>query len=375
MEKKKREEECISLAVSELRKQHGESKRIGELIAGEEIQREERERPDFLRIYKPSQKGNQKIIVGIEHFCVDHSSIKLNKDRVGSSDIMSDGAFDVLKKKWQPSIEKGNWPEGAIVAMGNHFAKIAKDISYLSYSNYIMSFSYSLEKHIRSIKDYRSLISKYANHYKKKLVFLIEIHSNFYGTTFHNKREVYQPLPFFEEIVNILERSDLRYVDYLVFCFVGVSYHRMQKVVAVSAKNIRQQLKKQHIPVYLYAGEDKYLQINIGRISNAVSSHTVEDGTIHYSIEADMIPIIPMEAVVAIINAYLEIKTAEHDNCPFAASTLVRRFYNMYDEYLSEYPNLSVERVLNLLPYISHMNEKQIVEKDRIFLQQIGMEA
>ena len=80
------EQACLDCAVKACLAQHGISKRIGLLLSGEDIQRDNDERPDFMRLSTPSG-DHGSVVLGIEHFRVDHFSRELTNNRVGSYGI------------------------------------------------------------------------------------------------------------------------------------------------------------------------------------------------------------------------------------------------------------------------------------------------
>lgn len=61
------EQACLDCAVKACLAQHGISKRIGLLLSGEDIQRDNGERPDFMRLSTPSS-DHGSVVLGIEHF-------------------------------------------------------------------------------------------------------------------------------------------------------------------------------------------------------------------------------------------------------------------------------------------------------------------
>jgi len=63
--KKEQEEKCLKIALNARKTQHGQSRRILDLLSGEDFPRTSQERPDFVKLSK--QDGNY-VLVGIEHF-------------------------------------------------------------------------------------------------------------------------------------------------------------------------------------------------------------------------------------------------------------------------------------------------------------------
>ena len=83
MENKKKniEEKCLEQALKAGLKDRGETKRILQELVGEEIERLNTERPDFIKRHFSKSKCEKDTIVGIEHFRADHLSVlKQNGD-------------------------------------------------------------------------------------------------------------------------------------------------------------------------------------------------------------------------------------------------------------------------------------------------------
>ena len=181
------EQACLDFAVKACLAQRGISKRIGLLLSGEDIQRDNDERPDFMRISSPSG-GHGSVVLGIEHFRVDHFSRELKNNRVGSFGI---GYEKNLKKSvdtWQPQISSDKEiPAGALKSIGELVAQLLSQQIQATYNSFISAFSYSLNKHIESIDFYHSQLERYAGNHEKKLAFLIEIHLDFHKLFFHDK--------------------------------------------------------------------------------------------------------------------------------------------------------------------------------------------
>ncbi len=77
--KKETELKCLNTAIEYCLSQKGDSKRIGKLMSGVDVERKSEERPDFIRYVAPDNKNERGIVVGIEHFMVD---ISLRKSKV-----------------------------------------------------------------------------------------------------------------------------------------------------------------------------------------------------------------------------------------------------------------------------------------------------
>ena len=64
----------MNTAIQNCLSQKGDSKRIGKLMSGIDVERKSDERPDFIRYVAPASKKYKGTVVGIELFKVDHIS-------------------------------------------------------------------------------------------------------------------------------------------------------------------------------------------------------------------------------------------------------------------------------------------------------------
>ena len=76
------EQKCLDSVIEYCKKQRGLTKKIGLLLSGNEVDREFKECPDFVK-YTPNDT-----IIGIEHFQVDHFSIEKQDKKIGSYPVL-----------------------------------------------------------------------------------------------------------------------------------------------------------------------------------------------------------------------------------------------------------------------------------------------
>ena len=144
------EQACLDFAVKACLAQHGISKRIGLLLSGEDIQRDNDERPDFMRL-STSSGDHGSVVLGIEHFRVDHFSRELTNNRVGSYGIGYEKNLKRSVDTWQPQISSDKEiPAGALKSIGELVAQLLSQQIQATYNSFISAFSYSLNKHIES---------------------------------------------------------------------------------------------------------------------------------------------------------------------------------------------------------------------------------
>ena len=68
LDKKDKEKLCLDKVINAGKLLHGESKRIIKKISVREFDRDDTERPDFVRYFPPTSKHDKATLIGIEHF-------------------------------------------------------------------------------------------------------------------------------------------------------------------------------------------------------------------------------------------------------------------------------------------------------------------
>lgn len=104
-EKKKAERSCLNTAIHNLLSQRGDSKRIGKLMTGCDIERQFEERPDFIRYFSPTNDNRRGTVVGIEHFRVDHISNLTKNNKYQSLGIIHQKRTHAYYNKWHETIQ------------------------------------------------------------------------------------------------------------------------------------------------------------------------------------------------------------------------------------------------------------------------------
>ena len=101
MGNKTTETSCLNIAIEKCLKQKGLSKKIGRLLSGNDINRENDEAPDFLRYCPPTDK-EEGIVIGIEHFRVDHYAEELKNKKVSSLGCQFERRINDTVQTWKP---------------------------------------------------------------------------------------------------------------------------------------------------------------------------------------------------------------------------------------------------------------------------------
>ena len=265
--KKETELKCLNTAIQNCLSRKGDSKRIGKLMSGVEVERKSEERPDFIRYVAPDNKNERGIVVGIEHFMVDHlSKEKQSKKKTkyqSMGRIHQNNALSYFNKWQEKVLNSEHIPEDAITGLCDTLSAHFNNSAYATIKTFYFSFKSALDTHMASIDEYKRAIKVEADKRKadNKLIILIEVHSAFHNLFFHHNRKIhYENTPVMlvlDEFIQLLEKADKR-VDYYVLSFSD-TLDTKTKTIAVNAKDICGSLKKQRVPVYHYCGADLYL--------------------------------------------------------------------------------------------------------------------
>lgn len=266
VDKHEKEVECFQRAVYAALKNRGETKRIMKYLDGENVSRKEEERPDIVKLCRSISCGQKDTIVGIEHFRVDHLSLKKKDKKVASTGIVAEKKFHDIFNTWHDKvIETDNVPDGAVIEVIQGIAEQMERIEKASYHTYIEAFKYSLNQHIKNIDIYReNLLNIAKDKYNIQLALFIEVHMEFNNLYLNDKngesRISIGQFPMFGKIVRMLEeRINKKKIDYIIFCLGDTLYSGKIKVIAVKTGNITKNLVNQGVQIYEYAGEDMLL--------------------------------------------------------------------------------------------------------------------
>lgn len=263
-EKKKAERSCLNTAIQNLLSQRGDSKRIGKLMTGCDIERQFEERPDFIRYFSPTNDNRRGTVVGIEHFRVDHISNLTKNNKYQSLGIIHQKRTHAYYNKWHETIQNSeDIPDSSLTEMCDILSSHFNNAAYATIQTFVSSFKQAIDTHMESIDEYERAIKREAKKRNAiyKLIILIDVHSAFRNLFFHyNENTHYENTPvvlMLDSIIAMLEKADKR-VDYYVLCFSD-TLNIKTKTIAFDAKKIRGSLKKMHIPIYHYCGADLFL--------------------------------------------------------------------------------------------------------------------
>ena len=267
------EKDCIDKALKYSKSQHGKSKSIINLLNGVDIQREDDERPDFVK--EVTDINGEQIILGIEHFQIDGVCIKKKNGKYAGTEQKRLKDTKTIFDKYKDQVGDNDClSEETFNCATNEILKIVnKAVEYsfnATYKDFVKIFEEKLTSHAKSIDAYYDTINKHCDGLKNsKLMFLIDVVGNFSGLFLNSNNKVNQitidEIPLFSDIVNLLDTIVGNKIDYIVLC---LGNGNKTKVIALDAKNIFGELKRQNIKIYKYFCYDYLHPFKLGSLNN-----------------------------------------------------------------------------------------------------------
>lgn len=333
---------CLEKVIQAIPHQHGKSKAILKMCASPELSRKESECPDFVKCCSSRKNGEKGILLGIEHFQVDHYAIEQRTGKIGATVnayLKKDNErAAVMREHINPT---GELPDDAIQALAESVGAALQMRYKANYNLYVKSFEYSLNKHLKHVDGYLKNLRSYSGgDYYIELAFLIEIYADFRNVFLsrnnHTDWADNSFIPIFSDIACMLEGIDYRKVKFLIFCITNPVVNCSSRIVAVETRALRSQLEKQHIPIYNYAGEGR--SVDIDRV---VSSYK------RYEDRTDFIMTIPERKVNVekkmdiIIPAFLKALEFKKLGEPFATTQSVQFMLELFGDYYIQFEDLA----------------------------------
>ena len=253
-DQKAQELRCLQIAIEARKQQKGESRKILALLDGEDVYRAHEERPDFVRRISPQKEGAKGVLLGIEHFRVDHLAIKKHSKKGKKAQFLRIASVaPVLNKKKRATYEKWNncLDENGILPE-EFFEDAAKDLFDLAgehmqkvtgtnYRSLLASLQQNLETHVKSIPTYQENLRKIAQPGEKiQIALLIDLYAEFFSLMKFDSRGIRAckigEVPLFQEVIALIERIiDKSAVDYVIFIALGYAVAVTQLVPGLSA--------------------------------------------------------------------------------------------------------------------------------------------
>lgn len=260
MEANKKEDERNSLiSAIKIGKSEGaeETKKIMNLFNS--VNFFDEECPDFIGM---DQDG--KTLFGIEHFRIDHFITEKRNHQVGATGVMYKKEIDKVRNTWKEEVlTSEEVPDGAIKDIMNIVTNQLERKYSASYSNFIHSFKYVMDKHIEHLDYYwERLRSKKTVAQTIRMSFLMEIYTDFnelylnhYNRT---EKNVSGLMPLFEDVIDLLNQVPKDKVQYFILYIKNYAGSR-SRVIALDNNDLMGNIRRQEIKVYKYAGIDYLL--------------------------------------------------------------------------------------------------------------------
>ena len=251
------ETDCINRVLGSVHNLHGKARDFIELLAN--MKRTKNESPDFIFKSQPESNTNNNLIIGVEHFVVDHLSIKLKNGKISSQGAIRRKEFDSFSESNVGKVDDKNLLE-ATKELAHIIAKQYADIRNSGYWDFIATLKTVLNKHLLKVNDYRKNLRQQSDkNFKIKIAFLIEIHAEFLQLFLNDKKGTYKNplgnLPIFEDFIKVLDELTVNKIDYIVLNVFNAGQVRNNTIV-LRAGFIRKDLATQKINIYHYVAED-----------------------------------------------------------------------------------------------------------------------
>lgn len=299
--------QCLQRVLDSRKEQRGDSKIILNLLEGQDVERPNNERPDIVKRVPPVKKGTKGILLGIEHFRVDHLTIEKctqkkdgktsGKRKLASTAPAIQSDVQSVYNKWHQCLGENNdlKEEALLNASNDIFKVVAKGVQKAYDANYnslLESLRYNIKSHMDSVDSYYANLKMIATKQENiQMAFLIELHAEFLSLMVRERAGVrmcqYGEVPLFKEIIEILEdKIDKSKIQYIILAISGTLDTGKQKVCLLRAGNILSQLKKRHEKIYSYLAMDRFSPAFTGRpihvenISFGNLSHDKENQTV-----------------------------------------------------------------------------------------------
>lgn len=234
-----------------------ETKKIMSLF--DSVDFSDEECPDFIGV---NQEG--KILFGIEHFRIDHFITEKRNHQVGATGVMYKKEIDKVYSTWKDEVlASEEVPNGAVKDIMNIMTNQLERKYSASYGNFIYSFKYVFDKHIKHLDHYwERLKSNKTKNQTIRMLFLIEIYTDFHEIylNYYNRTEknVSGLMPFFEDVIDLLNKVPKDKVQYFIL-YVKNYAGSISKVIALDNNDLMESIRRQGIRVYKYAGIDYFL--------------------------------------------------------------------------------------------------------------------
>lgn len=361
MEKKNIEKNCINKALKYSKSQHGKSKRIINMLNG--IVKDS-ERPDF--IAETTDINGEQIILGIEHFQVDGVCIKKKNGKYAGTEQKRLKDTKTIFDKYKDQVGDNDYlSEETFNCATNEILKIVnKAVEYsfnATYNDFVKMFEEKLTSHAKNIDVYYDTINKHCDRLKNsKLMFLIDVVGNFNGLFLNSNNKVNQitidEIPLFSDIVNLLDTIVGNKIDYIVLCLGNGD---KTKVIALDAKNILGELKKQNIKVYEYFCYDYLLPfMTQSRCSYEIAEMNKEEVKVNFECTGNQLNTETLK-ILCYYCYYFCYQARRKKKC-FVTNNVIQLLLDVFSKYLRSWKVYYVDKAKLYCPIFDIKNTETL---------------
>lgn len=381
MSKKEDERQFLDLTIKSAKGLRGTSKQIINYLSAPDFSDANTERPDFIKLLESKDKRKKDTLIGIEHFRVDHQTKKIHEH--GDTYDLGISNAGALKKarRVQQEYSKSTAPHDvALSDAANKLKDIIPDLftslAEATYPSFVEAFKTHFANHASNINEYYEKLRRISNgEYDIKLAFLIEIHTSFSTLFLHKGEDTlvnhHENALIFDDYIRVVEKyAGKSKLDYVIFSTVGTNSFRNANVVAVKVKGIRDELKRRHIPVYKYCGEDASLQpFQPIERNHEKSVSTVEDDGVNFTFRFGG----EYEALPEQARLYYSLHTLYNmmmfmtQGYPCAADMTIERNFEVLRDFIVKWDWTKTEYGTFILPTIDPKYSIDIMEKYDLF--------
>lgn len=361
------EKDCIDKALKYSKSQHGKSKSIINLLNGVDIQRVDDERPDFVK--EVTDINGEQIILGIEHFQIDGVCIKKKNGKYAGTEQKRLKDTKAIFDKYKDQVRDNDYlSEETFNCATNEILKIVnKAVEYsfnATYKDFVKMFEEKLTSHAKSIDVYYDTINKHCDGLKNsKLMFLIDVVGNFSGLFLNSNNKVNQitidEIPLFSDIVNLLDTIVGNKIDYIVLC---LGNGNKTKVIALDAKNIFGELKRQNIKIYKYFCYD-YLHpfMTQSRCSYEIAEMNKEEVKVNFECTGNQLNSEAL-TILCYYCYYFCYQARRKKEC-FVTNNVIQLLLDVFSKYLRNW-KVDIEGKAKLYYPIFNINNTEILKQD-----------
>lgn len=361
------EKDRIDKALKYSKSQHGKSKSIINLLNGVDIQREDDERPDFVK--EVTDINGEQIILGIEHFQIDGVCIKKKNGKYAGTEQKRLKDTKAIFDKYKDQVRDNDYlSEETFNCATNEILKIVnKAVEYsfnATYKDFVKMFEEKLTSHAKSIDVYYDTINKHCDGLKNsKLMFLIDVVGNFSGLFLNSNNKVNQitidEIPLFSDIVNLLDTIVGNKIDYIVLC---LGNGNKTKVIALDAKNIFGELKRQNIKIYKYFCYD-YLHpfMTQSRCSYEIAEMNKEEVKVNFECTGNQLNSEAL-TILCYYCYYFCYQARRKKEC-FVTNNVIQLLLDVFSKYLRNW-KVDIEGKAKLYYPIFNINNTEILNQD-----------